>query len=68
MGVAKTEKALKVEVSKVCRSYCLQIWNETFNQAGVEAFFALRSVESIYYPPAIHASSSASSKAQKPQR
>lgn len=30
-GVAETEEVLRVEVSKVCRNYCLQVWNETLN-------------------------------------
>lgn len=30
-GVAETEEFLRVEVSKVCRNYCLQVWNETLN-------------------------------------
>ena len=38
------------------------MWNEALNQAGVEASSAIRRAESIYYPPTIHASSSASSK------
>ena len=59
---AETKEALSVEVSEVCRSYCLQVWNEALNQAGVEASSAIRRAESIYYPPTIHASRSASSK------
>lgn len=48
--VAKTEKALKAEVSGVCRTYCLQVWNEALNLAKVKAFSALRRVENVYYP------------------
>ena len=62
MGVAETEKALRAEVEEVCKSYCLQVWNKTLDQAGVEAFSALKRVDNVYYPPAICASSSASSK------
>ncbi|XP_030945955.1 myosin-11-like [Quercus lobata] len=46
VGVAKTEKALSVEVSEVCRSHCLQVWNEALKQAGVEASSAFRRAES----------------------
>ena len=63
MGVAETKEALRVEVSKVCRNYCLQVWNEALNQAEVEAFSALRRAESVYYPPATRTPGSASSKA-----
>ena len=48
MGVAETDDALRAEVLKVCRNYCLQVWNEALNQAMVEAFFALRRAESVY--------------------
>ena len=63
IGVAETEKTIRVEVSGVCRNYCLQVWNEALNQAEVEASFALKRVESVYYPSAIRTSSSANSKA-----
>ena len=63
MGVAETEEALRAEVLEVCRNYCLQVWNEALNQARVEASSSLRRAESVYYPPAIHASSSSRSKA-----
>ena len=62
VGVAETEEAFRVEVSEVCRFYCLQVWNEALDQAGVEASFALRWAESVYYPPAICAPGSSSSK------
>ena len=39
------------------------MWNKAFNQARVKASFALRRVESVYHPPAILTSSSASTKA-----
>ena len=42
VGVAETEEAFRVEVSEVCRFYCLQVWNEALDQVGVEASFALR--------------------------
>ena len=53
IGVAKTEEALKAEVSGVCRNYYLQVWNEALNQAGFKASSVLRIVENVYYPPAI---------------
>ena len=37
VGVAEIEEALRAEVSEVCRNYYLRVWNEAFNQAGVEA-------------------------------
>ena len=50
IGVAEIEKALRVEISRVYRNYCLQVWNETLNQAGVKASSILRKAESVYYP------------------
>ena len=38
------------------------MWNEALNQAGVEASYAFRSAESVYYPLAIRALSSTNSK------
>ena len=63
MGVAETEEALKVEVVRVRRTYCLQVWNAALNQAGVEDSSVLRRAESVYYSPAIRTRGSASSKA-----
>ena len=51
VGVAETEEAPRAEVAEVCKFYCLQVWNEVLNQTGVEASFALRRVENVYYPP-----------------
>ena len=61
VGITETEKALKAEVSGVCRAYCLQVWNEALNLAGVEASLALRIAENVYYPPTIRAPSSSAS-------
>ena len=62
VGVTETEEALRAEVTEVCRFYCLQVWNKTLDQAGVEVSFALRRAENVYYPPTIRASGSLGSK------
>ena len=59
--MAEIEEALRAKVSRVCRNYCLQVWNEALNQTEVESSSVLRKIESVYYPPAIHTSSSSSS-------
>ena len=64
--MAETEEALKAEVSRVCRNYCLQLWNEALNQVGVKASSILRKAESVYYSLAIRASSLSSFKADTP--
>ena len=60
------EDALRTEVPGVCRLYCAQVWDEALNQAGVEVSFVLRRAESVYYPPAIRASSSSNAKLDVP--
>ena len=42
-----------VEVSRVCRNYCSQVWYEALNQTGVEASSMLRKGKNVYYPLAI---------------
>ena len=63
MRVVETKEALTAEVSRVCRTYYLQVWNEALNQAGIKASSALKRAENIYYPPAICSSSSSDPKA-----
>ena len=63
VGVTETEEAHRAEVTQVCRFYCLQVWNEALNQAGVDASFTLRRIENVYYPPAICTSGSSGFKA-----
>ena len=63
MGVAETEEALRAEVSEVCRFYCLQVWNEAFDQARVETSSSLKRAKSVYYLPTIRASGSSGFKA-----
>ena len=46
--MAETEEALRAEVLGVCRNFCLQVWNEALNQAGVEASSILRKAEMVY--------------------
>ena len=48
--VAETEENLRAQITKVCRGYCLQMWNKASNQAGVDASSTLRRVENAFYP------------------
>ena len=64
IGVAEIEETLKAKVSGVCKTYCLQVWNEALNQARVEASSALRRAENLYYPLAIWASGFSGSKVE----
>ena len=53
VGVAKTEDALRAEVPAVCRAYCTQTWEETFNRAGIDVSSELRKPENIIFPSAL---------------
>ena len=53
VGVAETEDALRAEVPVVCRPYCTQTWEETLNQAGIDASSELRRLENIIFPLAL---------------
>ena len=62
-GMVETQASLKAQIPGVCRLYCSQVWEEALKQAGVEASFDLWKAESIFYPPAIRETASASSEA-----
>ena len=49
----ETDENLRAQVTGVCRGYCLQVWNEALNQAGVDAFSTLKRAENVYYPLAL---------------
>ena len=65
MGVVETKEALNAEVSKVRIFYYLQVWNEAFDQVGVEASSTLRRAKNVYYPLAIRVSGSKADTASK---
>ena len=60
--VAETQALLKAQIPGVCRLYCSQVWDEALKRAGVEALSDLWKAESVFYPPAIHETASASSE------
>ena len=60
--VAETQASLKAQIPGVCRLYCSQVWEETLKRAGVEASSDLLKAESVFYPPAIRETTSASSE------
>lgn len=55
LGAAETEARLSEEIPEVCREYCDISWAHALDAAGVPADSALRSPESIFYPPEIRA-------------
>ena len=62
-GVAETQAHLKAQILGVCRLYCSQVWNEALKRVRVEASPNLWKAESIFYPPAICETASASFEA-----
>ena len=51
--VAETKENLRAQVTGVCRSYCLQVWNEALNQDEVGASSTLRRAENAFYSPTL---------------
>ena len=62
--MVETEENLGAQVSRVCRGYRLQVWNEVLNQVKVDASSTLRRAKNVFYPSAIQASSPSSFKAE----
>ena len=62
--MVETEENLGAQVSRVCRGYHLQVWNEVLNQVKVDASSTLRRAENVFYPSAIQTSSPSSFKAE----
>ena len=58
-----TQASLKAQILGACRLYCSQVWGEALKRAGVEASSDLWKAESVFYPPAICETASASSEA-----
>ena len=61
--VAETQALLKAQIPSVCRLYCSQVWDKALKRARVEVLSDLWKVESVFYPPAIRETTSASSEA-----
>lgn len=63
VGVKETEESFKAQIIEVCRGFCLQIWSESLNQAGVDASSVLRRLENTFYPLALEIVPSPSTQA-----
>ena len=48
-GVLETETRLAEEMAGVCRDYCVEIWVEALNWAGVPVDSELRRAENIFF-------------------
>ena len=60
--VAETQAFLKAQIPGICRLYCSQVWDEALKRVRVEASSDLWKAESVFYPPAIRETTSASSE------
>ena len=52
-GILETKTRLIEEVAGVYRDYCVEVWAESLNWAGVPADLELRRAENIYFPEGI---------------
>ena len=66
-GVADTQASLKAQIPAACKLYCSQVWEEALKRVGMDALSHLWKAESIFYPPAIRETASASSEAMSDQ-
>ena len=60
----ETEENLKAQVTRVYREYCLQVWTEALNQAGVDASSALKRAKNVFYLPALHVAGPSNSRVE----
>lgn len=58
IGVKETKETLRAQVTEVYRGYCLRVWTEALNFAGVDASLELRRPENVFYPPALRIATS----------
>ena len=49
-GILETEARLTVEVTVVCRDYCVETYYKALDRAGIPANFDLRRADKVYYP------------------
>lgn len=51
-GMNKIAQSLITQLLDIAQAFCLKLWGEALNVAGVDANSDLRGSSSIYYPPA----------------
>ena len=49
-GVLETEARLTAEVIAVCREYCVEMYNQALDWAGIPTDSNLRRIDQVYYP------------------
>ena len=54
---ASTTKAAVSLIAQLCDvacTFCLEVWGQALNAAGVDTESELRAFDKVYYPPALH--------------
>ena len=52
-SMTKTAQNLTAQLRDVARAFCLEVWGEALNAAGVSIELELRALDKVYYPPAL---------------
>ena len=52
-SMTKAAQNLTAQLRDVARAFCLEVWGEALNAAGVSIELELRALDKVYYPPAL---------------
>ena len=53
VGMTKAAKSLTAQLRDVAHAFCLEVWGQALNVAGVCTELELRAPDKVYYPPAL---------------
>lgn len=53
-GMTKAVDSLTTQFRDVARAFCLEVWGQALNEAGVSTESEIRAPNKVYYPPALH--------------
>lgn len=51
--MTKTAQSLIAQLRDIARAFCLDVWGEALNTAGVSTKLELRAPDRVYYPPTL---------------
>jgi len=52
-GMTKTAESLTAQLRDVAHAFCLKVWGQALNVAGVDTKSKLQAPDKVYYPPAL---------------
>ena len=52
-GMTKTAQSLIAQLRDIAWAFCLEVWVEAFNTAGVSTESEIRAPDKVYYPPTL---------------